>query len=122
MDGVGTTYEKLRGKAFQQFRRQLELVRAIAPFGINFVVNASTLPEIDAAEPLERGRTSMPNLYIEARPKNRPEHDPITDYVVEDAGDKVLQTFRTQAEAITWAKAQGHHPLVARVRHRDNNK
>ena len=64
----------------------------------------------------------MANVYVEARPKNRPEHDPIENFVVEDHADKVLHTTKTQLEAITWAKSQGHHPLVARVRHRDNDK
>ena len=49
MDGVGATYEKLRGKAFKVFRHKLELIRELAPFGINFVVNAATFPDIDAA-------------------------------------------------------------------------
>jgi sulfatase maturation enzyme AslB (radical SAM superfamily) len=49
MDGVGATYEALRGRAFHQFLRQLELIRALAPFGINFVVNVATFPDIDAA-------------------------------------------------------------------------
>jgi hypothetical protein len=47
MDGVGMTYERLRGKSFIDFQRKLETVRALAPFGINFVVNALTLAEID---------------------------------------------------------------------------
>jgi hypothetical protein len=46
----------------------------------------------------------MANVYIEARPKGRPQGDPISDYVVEDHADKVLGTFKTQHEAIAWAK------------------
>ena len=34
----------------------------------------------------------------------------------------MLKTFNTQKEAIDWAKQQGHHPLVARVRHLNNKK
>lgn len=64
----------------------------------------------------------MANMYIEARPKGRPEGSPITDYVVEDHTDRVLGTFPTQRQAIDWAKQQGHHPLVARVRHRNDKK
>ena len=41
--------------------------------------------------------------------------------MVEDHKDHVLKTFKTQKEAIDWAKKEGHHPLVARVRH-ENNK
>ena len=63
----------------------------------------------------------MPNVYIEARPKGRASH--IDDYVAEDHADHVLGAFKTQREAIDWAKKQGHAPLVARVRHlNDKNK
>jgi hypothetical protein len=56
----------------------------------------------------------MANVYIES---GRPEGSPRDDFVVEDHADHVLATFRTQHEAIEWAKKQGHHPIVARVRH-----
>jgi hypothetical protein len=42
--------------------------------------------------------------------------DPIDDYVVEDQGDRVLATFKTQREAIEWAKKNGHTAHV-RSRH-----
>jgi hypothetical protein len=64
----------------------------------------------------------MPNVYVEARPKGRHEGEPIEDYVVEDHADHVLETFKTQHEAIAWAQKEGHHPLVARVRHLNNKK
>ena len=50
-------------------------------------------------------------------PKGRPEGSPIDDYVVEDHADHVLATFKTQREAIEWAKKNGHTAHVARVRH-----
>ena len=62
----------------------------------------------------------MANVYIEARSKGRLEA--IQDYVVEDHADHVLGTFKTQKEAIDWAKAKGHAPLVARVRHLNDKK
>jgi len=64
----------------------------------------------------------MPNVYVEPRPKARAEHEPIDHYVLEFAADKpvsclpFLSNYRTQAEAIAAARAQGHHPLIARVR------
>jgi hypothetical protein len=64
----------------------------------------------------------MPNVYVEARPKGRPQGDPITDYVAEDHADHVLGTFKTQEAAVEWAKKQGHTPLVARVRHLNDKK
>jgi hypothetical protein len=63
----------------------------------------------------------MSNVFVEARPKGRQE-GPIDDYVVEDHADHVLGTFKTQEEAIKWAQAQGHSPLVARVRHLNDKK
>ena len=64
----------------------------------------------------------MANVYIEPRPKGRADGSPIDDFVVEDGADQVLKIFSTQKGAIDWAKQQGHHPLVARVRHLNNKK
>jgi hypothetical protein len=44
----------------------------------------------------------MPNVYIEARPKGRPEGSTVDDFVVEDHADHVLATFKTQKDAIDW--------------------
>lgn len=64
----------------------------------------------------------MANVYVEARPKGRAEGSAIEDYVVEDHADHALGTFKTQHEAIEWAKKQGQAPLVARVRHLNDKK
>jgi hypothetical protein len=64
----------------------------------------------------------MANVYVEARPKGRPEHSPIDDYVVEDHADQVLHTAGTLAEALAWARKQGHSPLVAGVRNLNDKK
>ena len=64
----------------------------------------------------------MANVYVEPRPKGRTEGSAIEDYVVEDHADHVLGTFKTQKEAIDWARANGHSPLVARVRHLNDKK
>ena len=64
----------------------------------------------------------MANVYVEARPKGRPEGTRIDDYVVEDHASHELGTFKTQREAIDWAKSKGHSPLVARVRHLNDKK
>jgi hypothetical protein len=47
---------------------------------------------------------------------------PRDDYVIEDHADHVLATFKTQHEAIDWAKQNGHSPHVARVRHLNDKK
>jgi hypothetical protein len=61
-------------------------------------------------------------VYVEARPKGRPEGSPIDGFVVEDHVDKILHTSETQKEAIEWSKRNGHRPHVARVRHMNNKR
>jgi hypothetical protein len=68
------------------------------------------------------GREVRTTVYIEARPKGRQEGSAIKGYVVEEQGDRVLKTFKTQAEAIAWAKSEGHSSQVARVPHLNDKK
>lgn len=49
VDGLGETYERLRGRSFAGLLSQMELIEAIAPFGVNYVLNADTLPELSEA-------------------------------------------------------------------------
>ena len=49
MDGIGPTYQRLRGRSFDTFTQRLAGLNEITPFGINYVVNSATLPEIDSA-------------------------------------------------------------------------
>ena len=59
----------------------------------------------------------MPNVFVEPRPKGRPEGSPIEDYVLELAGGEQLgPPFRTQTQAAEYARRLGHLPLCARVR------
>jgi hypothetical protein len=60
---------------------------------------------------------NVPVVFIEPRPKARPEGSPIEDYAVETSAGNVLNTFTSQKLAIDWAKDEGYTPLVARVRH-----
>ena len=64
----------------------------------------------------------MANVYVEPRPKGRPEGSPIEGFVDEDQADHVLATFEMQQDAIDWANSNGHTPLVARIRHLNDKK
>jgi hypothetical protein len=50
MDGIGETYERLRGRSFAEFRRRLQVVASLAPFGLNVVVNGETVQELDGIQ------------------------------------------------------------------------
>lgn len=81
MDGVGATYEALRGKPFAALYNRLKGMRKLAPFGINFVVNAQTFPDLDAAITLaaEVGATEF--LLLPEQPTQ--ESSGIDDYTVQ---------------------------------------
>ena len=64
----------------------------------------------------------MAYVHVEARPTGRPKETHIDDYAVEDHADHLLKACQTQKAAIDWAKAEGHHPLVARVWHLNDKK
>ncbi|MDX2199625.1 MAG: radical SAM protein [Phycisphaerae bacterium] len=49
MDGIGPTYEQLRGRSFPALLQQIKAIRDVAPFGINYVVNEVTVAELDRA-------------------------------------------------------------------------
>ena len=52
----------------------------------------------------------------------RPLSSFIEQCLVEDHADHALGTFKTQREAIDWAKKQAHSPLVAHVRHLNDRR
>ena len=61
----------------------------------------------------------MARVFVEARPKGRPESSVLsrTTSLKTPCGHHVLQTFKTQHEAIEWAKRTGHTPSRRSVRH-----
>ena len=49
MDGVNDTYERLRHRSFPALVGRLRAVKQITRFGINYVVNSDTFPDLDRA-------------------------------------------------------------------------
>ena len=47
VDGVGVTYERLRRRPFAAVAAAAALLRSVAPLGVNTVVNADTIRELD---------------------------------------------------------------------------
>jgi MoaA/NifB/PqqE/SkfB family radical SAM enzyme len=72
MDGVGTTYERLRKRSFQELVGRLGAVKTMAPFGINYVVNEDTVPELDTAAALAEVAGASEFLLLPEHPPNRP--------------------------------------------------
>ncbi len=85
VDGVGETYERLRGRPFGDLRAQLNLVRSIALFGINLVVNAETIMQLDAVADfaVDQGAAEL-LLLPEAPSQGRPGADATIKRELED--------------------------------------
>ena len=75
-----------------------------------------TVQVLRLRRPLERagsrdlgraGGQKMTVVVIEARPRGASEGTPVDDYVIEDHSDGILAAFKTQAEAISWARSTG---------------
>jgi len=71
MDGIGATYEKIRNRSFSALLQKLEVIRECAPFGINYLVNCLTLPEIDAAIALAAEVGASEFLLLPQLPTNK---------------------------------------------------
>ncbi len=70
LDGVGATYERIRGRSFEAFLHKLDVVRTIAPFGVNYVVNADTIEGLGAAARLAFDRGALELLLLPEKPVN----------------------------------------------------
>lgn len=68
VDGVGATYETLRGRPFAELRDRIGLIAATFRVGVNCVVNAATLPELDAVADLAADAGAAELLLLLERP------------------------------------------------------
>ena len=64
MDGLDGTYERHRGRSFGAFDKQLDVVRSIASFGINYVLNDATVPELPRAADYVFGKGASELLLL----------------------------------------------------------
>ncbi|HMG73649.1 MAG TPA: radical SAM protein [Pyrinomonadaceae bacterium] len=70
MDGIGSTYERLRRRSFSELQERLTALKEIVPFGINYVVNSETVCELDAAIGLAFTAGASEFLLLPEQPAN----------------------------------------------------
>lgn len=68
MDGIGSTYEKIRKRSFLSLLSRLEIIREISPFGINYLVNKMTLPDLSASVELAAEYGALEFLLLPEQP------------------------------------------------------
>jgi MoaA/NifB/PqqE/SkfB family radical SAM enzyme len=71
MDGVGPTYESIRGRPFNSLLERITALRRVARFGINFVVNSKTIGDLDAAVQLAADLGASEFLLLPEEPIGR---------------------------------------------------
>ncbi|WP_353171960.1 radical SAM protein [Acinetobacter rudis] len=54
VDGVGTTYERFRGRKFSKLMERVERARNISSLGFNVVINDSTIQDLDQVTEIAR--------------------------------------------------------------------
>lgn len=71
MDGVGPTYESIRGRPFDALLDRITELARVARFGINFVVNSKTIGDLDAAVELATDFGASEFLLLPEEPVGR---------------------------------------------------
>ncbi|GGJ90389.1 hypothetical protein GCM10010123_20280 [Pilimelia anulata] len=120
MDGVGRTYERLRGRRFSHLLAGIGAVADITQFGINSVVNSDTVVELDRiVEVAERTGARELLLLPEQPTAARPgiDHQTIATmrkWVMSYDGRVPLVVSQTGAEGLpTCDQVPGEAPLEA---------
>jgi len=70
MDGVGSTYEFMRGRSFETLCKNIRKLKTIVPIGINYVVNSTTFNDLDAAAKLVADFGASEFLLLPEEPTN----------------------------------------------------
>lgn len=68
VDGVGSTYERIRGRSFTQLRVALDRIAADFQWGMNTVVNEDTVDELDAIAVLAAEHGASELLLLPEQP------------------------------------------------------
>lgn len=116
MDGVGATYEAIRGRSFEAFRARLGIISSVAPFGLNVVVNDRTVGQLDDVSRFARDVGARELLLLPEQPvSGRGGIDP-------GSVRRFAQWVRTAPRLVPLAVSEAGVPLgvgIART-HREN--
>jgi len=106
MDGIGKTYESIRGRSFDELIKRVSALSRISPFGINFLVNSKTLPDLDAAIALAEELGAREFLLLPEMPVigssgiDRETYKILKSWVIKYCGRIPLSINETHAEGL----------------------
>jgi MoaA/NifB/PqqE/SkfB family radical SAM enzyme len=125
IDGVGTTYERLRGRSFDILLDRLRRLRDIAPLGINTVVNGDTIGDLDAVAELAVYIGASELLLLPEQRAgagagvSRDALDRLRAWIDSYGGGMRLAVSEQDAQGIPVAEPFGDQPSIERYAHID---
>ena len=81
VDGVGATYESIRGQSFEELLKRLSILKGRIPFGINYDVNKTTISDLSEAAKIFESYGAHELLLLPEEPFGLGEK--IDDYTLE---------------------------------------
>lgn len=123
VDGVGTTYERLRGRPFSRVITAATLLSSVAPIGVNTVVNAETVVELDEIASFAASIGAIELLLLPQQPTAAAggiapsDVERLVDWVRDARPDVRLAIARSGFESSlpTVELIPGEHPLDAHM-------
>ncbi len=123
IDGVGTTYERLRGRPFSSVCDAAALLSSVAPIGVNTVVNADTVGELDEIAAFAASLGAVELLLLPQQPTPttpgiaRSDAELFIDWIRDARPNVRLALARSGLESSvpTVEVIPGEHPLEAHM-------
>jgi molybdenum cofactor biosynthesis enzyme MoaA len=108
VDSVGHNYELIRGRSFHQLKEKLDLIRAVSPFGINCVVNSTTVDALHSVAEFAANEGAIELLLI---PQHRTKTVSEAEKATIDALHMWIEAYRGTIQLSISEEAAGALPI-----------
>ena len=125
MDGVGSTYEVIRNRPFDDLIARIIALKHITNFGINFVVNSKTIGDLDTAVQLAENLGASEFLLLPEEPTSKvagidyPTSKVLKQWVSEYSGKVPLAISESHSEGFPICKPFNLETELAAFAHID---
>jgi len=127
MDGVGKTYESIRGCSFDKFLEKLSLLKGRVNFGINYVVNSQTIKDLDQALQIAESYGASEFLFLPEEAVGLGNKidaatlEQLSSWVSEYKGNIRLSISSVRKNSVNYLKALDKEPEYLAYSHIDAN-
>ena len=127
MDGVGKTYESIRGCSFDKFLEKLSFLKGRVNFGINYVVNSQTIKDLDQALQIAESYGASEFLFLPEEAVGLGNKidaatlEQLSSWVSEYKGNIRLSISSVRKNSVNYLKALDKEPEYLAYSHIDAN-